>query len=129
MKKKKCLKKNNNLFILNKIDQGTEGGQADIINSFKQYFYETFEDEKNDNKDNIFININENHFVPMNSILYLAETNIDKDFTSLLIFELFSYLEYTNKSEASTFYDFLQKRIEAIIENESIEIDGELKKY
>ena len=127
MKKKKCLKKNNNLFILNKIDQCTEGGQADIINSFKQYFYETFEDEKNDNKDNIFININENHFVPMNSILYLAETNIDKDFTSLLIFELFSYLEYTNKSEASTFYDFLQKRIEAIIENESIEIDGELK--
>ena len=49
----------------------------------------------------------------MNSILYLVETNIDKDFTSLLIFELFSYLEYTNKSEASTFYDFLQKRIEA----------------
>ena len=46
LESKKCLKKDNNIFILNKIDQCTKGGEMDIIDSFKQYFYETFEDEK-----------------------------------------------------------------------------------
>ena len=125
---KKCLKKDNNLFILNKIDQCSKGGQTDIIDSFKQYFYETFEDEKKNSEDNISINIYQNHFIPMNSLLYLAETSIDQNFTSLLIYELFTYLENSNKSEFPSFYEYLERRIETIIENENLELDGELKK-
>ena len=128
LESKKCLKKDNNIFILNKIDQCTKGGEMDIIDSFKQYFYETFEDEKKNDKDNIFINIYKNYFIPMNSLLYLAETSIDNNFTSLLIFELYIYLEYNNRSEASTFYEFLDKRIETIIEDGKLELDGDLKK-
>ena len=40
----------------------------------------------------------------MNSLLYLAETKMDKDFSSLLIFELFNYLKYNEKSEISLYY-------------------------
>jgi GTPase Era involved in 16S rRNA processing len=46
IEKKGCLKKENNLYILNKIDQITPGGEENIIDSFKQYFYYNFEDEK-----------------------------------------------------------------------------------
>ena len=49
-------KKNNNIFILNKIDLCTKDEEQNILNTFKQYFYENFEDEKNKNKDTIFIN-------------------------------------------------------------------------
>ena len=68
------------------------------MDTFKQYFYENFEDEKNKNKDTIFINFYENHFIPMNSLLYHEGTKMDKDFSSLLIFELFNYLKYNEKS-------------------------------
>ena len=45
--KKHCLKKAHNLFILNKIDLCTKNGnETDIINTFKDYFYKTFQDEK-----------------------------------------------------------------------------------
>lgn len=46
LEKKNCLKKEKNLYILNKIDQTTKGGEGDIIDSFKNYFYTEFEDEK-----------------------------------------------------------------------------------
>ena len=45
LKSKNVLKTKNNLFILNKIDQVTKGGE-NIETIFKKYFYETFEDEK-----------------------------------------------------------------------------------
>lgn len=129
LEEKKCLKKNNNLFILNKIDQCTSGGKGIIIDSFKQFFYETFEDEKKqENKDNIFINIYQNHFVPMNSLLYLAETKIEEDFYSLLIFELFTYLEYPMKNDVPTFFEFIQKRVEKIVNEENLELDKDVKK-
>lgn len=126
LEEKKCLKKNNNLFILNKIDQCTVGGKGGIIDSFKQYFYQTFEDEKKE--ENISINIYQNYFVPMNSLLYLAETKINEDFYSLLVFELFTYLEYSNKEEVPTFFEFIQKRIEKICGDENLELEKDVKK-
>lgn len=123
LEKKNCLKKSGNIFILNKIDQCTKNGEEEIIDSFKKYFYETFEDEKREGSGNIFINIYQNHFIPMNSILYLSETRINDDFCSMLIFELFSYLEYPDKNEVPSFLDFIQKRNETLIDQEKIEID------
>ena len=46
----------------------------------------------------------------MNSLLYMAETKINDDFNSLLLFELFNYLEYDSKSGFSTFYDYIKKK-------------------
>lgn len=118
LKDKNCLKKDNNLYILNKIDHCTKGGEGDIIDSFKNYFYKEFEDEKN--KERIIINFSENHFIPMNSLLYQAETKINEDFYSLLLFELFTFLEY---KEFSNFFEYIQKRIESIINHNNLDID------
>ena len=119
LEKKNCLKKQNNLYILNKIDQCTKGGEGDIIDYFKNYFYKEFEDEKKIDK--IVINFSENYFIPMNSLLYDAESKINEDFYSLLLFELFSYSEYNNKSEFENFFEFIQKRIETIIVHNNID--------
>ena len=128
LEKKNCLKKSGNLFILNKIDEVTKNNEDDIINSFKQYFYENFEDDKKIEKNDefIFININENKFVPMNSFLYLAETNMKEDFLSMLIVEYFSYIE--NINNYNSFYEYLQKKLEFTMEqlnaiNKAINLD------
>ena len=77
---KGCLKKENNLYILNKIDQITQGGQEDIIDCFKKYFYDNFEDDKKTNEPSrIEINFSKNHFIPLNSLLYQAETKYEED--------------------------------------------------
>ena len=123
LEKKNCLKKSGNIFILNKIDQCTKNGVEEIIDSFKKYFYETFEDEKRGEEGNIFINIYQNHFIAMNSLLYLAETRINDDFCSMLIFELFSYLEYPDKNEVPNFLEFIIKRNETLIDQEKITLD------
>ena len=39
---KRCLKKEDNLYILNKIDQINQGAVEDIIDTFKKYFYDNF---------------------------------------------------------------------------------------
>ncbi len=73
--KKKCLQKKGNLYILNKIDNfcnTTPGGDKTTIENFKSDFYQNF--DKNSNK-TVFLNIYENFFVPMNSILYSAESS------------------------------------------------------
>ena len=73
--KKKCLQKKGNLYILNKIDNfcnTTPGGDKTTIENFKSDFYQNF--DKNSNK-TAFLNIYENFFVPMNSILYSAESS------------------------------------------------------
>ena len=116
LEKKKCLKKSGNLFILNRIDEVTKVGKEDIINAFKQNFYQNFEDDKKD--DLIFINFNENKFVPMNSLLYLADTKYKEDFYSMLEAEFFNFIDDpVNKEQFNSFYNFLQKKMEFSIDN------------
>ena len=104
LEEKKCLKKSGNLFILNKIDkikqikrEDEEGNkkESEVISNFKEYFYKNFEDDKNENL--ISINISENKFVPMNSLLFLAETKNKESFESFLIVEFFNYINSTEK--------------------------------
>ena len=125
LEKKKCLTKKNNIYILNKIDQCTKGGEEDIIDIFKTYFYQTFEKEK-DTENEIKINIYDNYFIPMNSILYNAECRIEEDFKSALIFELYSYLEYKDNTGIINFYEFIKKRTESLIEQGGIDIKSDL---
>ena len=113
--KKNCLKKKGNLFILNRIDEVTQNGEDEIISSFKKYFYDNFEDDKK--KDLIFININENKFIPMNSLLYLAETKMKEDFYSMLVYSFFNFIDPTRKGQFSSFYDFLLAFKEFTINN------------
>ena len=108
--KKKCLKKSGNLFILNRIDQITQNGEKEIIEGFKQYFYQNFEDDKKD--DLILINISENHFVPMNSLSFVAESKINEDFYSMLLVEFFDFLESKDQGQVTSFYEYLVKKLE-----------------
>ena len=82
LEKRNALVKKNNLYILNKIDLCTKD-EENIIDSFSDYFYKSFEDQKNE-KNNIIINKYDNKVIPMNSFLYLHETKLKKDFFSLL---------------------------------------------
>ena len=124
-----CLKKTDNFIILNKIDKidnVNENGEEEVINKFKQYFYENFEDDKN-GENSIMINICENKFITMNSILFLAETKIE-EFSSMLIVELFNYLNAKNKATFSSFYKYIKKKIEFNLEwleenNKSVNLD------
>ena len=123
---KGCLKKEDNLYILNKIDQITQGGEENIIDTFKKYFYDNFEDEKKTNDPSrIEINFSKNHFIPMNSLLYQAETKYTEDFYSFILIELFVYIYIINKEEYSTFLDYLEKRLECIIKKNNIDVDLE----
>ena len=63
----------------------------------------------------------------MNSILYRAETKLMEDFSSLLIFEMFYYLE-NETLKGSSFFEYLEKRISLIIEHEKIDIEKDMKK-
>ena len=120
---KGCLKKEDNLYILNKIDQITQGGEENIIDTFKKYFYDNFEDEKKtDDPSRIEINFSKNYFIPMNSLLYQAETKYEEDFYSFILIELFFYIYCINKKEYSTFLEYLEKRLECIISQNNIEI-------
>ena len=139
--KKKSLKKENNLLILNKIDLCKK--KDEVIENFKDYFYKTFEEgqnnieneeneesqknEKNEgNYNKMQINIYKNKFIPMNSILYLSEIKLKNDFNSLLIFELYNYLD-KYKTKIYTFYEYIKKKLDFIIRAEKIEIDSEAK--
>ena len=129
LNKNNCLKKEGNLYILNKIDQCTKNGEGDIIDAFKNYFYKEFEDEKQTDTSKIKINFINNYFIPMNSLLYEEETKIGEDFYSILIFELFTYLEYPNSdSEFSNFFEYLQKKIESLVNHYKINFDSIEKK-
>ena len=96
--------------------------RSNIIDKFKQIFYARFEKEKSDKKDNIFININENQFLPMNSLLYTAESRINDNFSYCLLFELFEYLEYKKISNDS-YYKYIQKKVKFFIQNNNFNID------
>ena len=120
---KGCLKKEDNLYILNKIDQITQGGEENIIDIFKKYFYDNFEDEKKtDDPSRIEINFSKNHFIPMNSLLYQAETKYEEDFYSFVLIELFFYIYCINKKDYSTFLEYLERRLECIMSQNNIEI-------
>ena len=108
---RKSLKKTDNLFILNKIDKVIENGEEKVINSFKQYFYENFEDDKNENN-SVMININKNKFITMNSILFLAEAKINEDFGSMLVVEFYNYIYLIKKEQFPSYYKYLEKRLE-----------------
>ena len=108
--KKKCLKKRGNLLILNRIDQIAQNREKEIIEGFKQYFYQNFEDDKKD--DLILINISENHFVPMNSLSFVAESKINEDFYSMLLVEFFDFLESKEQGQVTSFYEYLLKKLE-----------------
>ena len=123
---KGCLKKEDNLFILNKIDQITEGGEQHIIHTFKKHFYVNFEDEKktSDEPSKIEINFSKNHFIPMNSILYQAESKFNEDFYSMLLTELFYYKNLSiQTTKYSSFLEFLEERLNIIISQNSIDIN------
>ena len=121
---KNCLKKEKNLYILNKIDRCSLEGENEIIDIFKKYIYDNFENEKEINKDaKVIININRNYLIPLNSLLYQAESNFGKDFYSLLLIELFSYIKDDYTSKFSSFLEFLEKRIECIISQNNININ------
>ncbi len=117
LEKKKCLKKTGNLFILNKIDKignVNENGEEEVINKFKQYFYENFEDDKNE-ENSIMINFSENKFITMNSLLFLAETKIE-EFSSMLTVEFFNYINAKNKAQFTSFYKYIKKKIDFNVE-------------
>ena len=59
----------------------------------------------------------------MNSILYQAETKYETDFYSMLLKELFIYLDNLNTATAESFSDCLEKRVECIIKQNNIESD------
>ena len=124
LEEKKCLKKSRNLFVLNKIDQINKNNENEIINDFKQYFYQNFEDDKKENL--IMLNINENNFITMNSILYLAETKKKEDFCSFLIYEFFCFFEL--KDKISSFYEYLQNKFNLNLIDDNVKIsDAEFK--
>ena len=113
LENKKCLTKKDNLFILNKIDQVKN--KEDIIDNFRNNFYIHFEDEKNKKEnDAVFINIYDNIFFPMNSLLYLAETRINENFSYLLQYEYFIYLDNKQLSNNISFFDYIKNKIDLI---------------
>ena len=62
----------------------------------------------------------------MNSILYLSETKLKDDFNSLLLFELYNYLD-KYKTKIHSFYEYIKKKLDFIISIEKIEINSEAK--
>ena len=116
MKKRNCLSKEGNLYILNKIDRYTKGGNP--IEDFQLAFYEDFEDEKKTGDIKININFSSNTFIPLISLLYQAETKYEDDYYSMLLVELFQYLN--NNLETESFVYFIEKRLETIIKKNNI---------
>ena len=120
LENKKVLKKENNIYILNKIDKYTKGSNP--VENFQLFFYNTFEDEKKEQK--ITINFNKNFFIPMNSLLYQAETKYETDFYSMLLKELFFYLDNASTATSESFSECLEKRVDCIVKQNNIDIDA-----
>lgn len=125
LEKKDCLIKNDNLYILNKIDERSAGEEEDrLIENFRKEFYDKF--EKNENQQNkntetgysgIAINSYENYFIPMNSLLYEAEKKFEKDFFSALLIEYFCFATLKDKYEK--FYNFIEEKINNIFKDDN----------
>jgi len=121
--KKNCLQKKGNLYILNKFDYfsnvETPKEEQSTVDSFISDFYQNF--DRNSNK-GVFLNFYENYFVPMNSILYNAETKYEKDYCSWLIVKLFNYLKSSGGNESS-FFEHLQNLLNDILKENNIKED------
>ena len=101
LENKKCLKKEKNMYILNKIDL-CKDDEKTVINKFKQYFYKTYEDDKN--KDKLKINIYKNYILPINSLLLGSEIKAENDYASFLILELFNYIDFKKNNEVGDLF-------------------------
>ena len=122
LNKKNCLLKSGNLFILNKIDANTEGGENDVVRTFNQYFYDFFgkNNSQNSSSDNaISIYQFDNCWVPMNSISFLAEVNMENDFASYLKYAYFNFL----KSKEDSFKKYITYKINFVKNIEEIKKD------
>jgi len=117
LKNKNCLKKKNNLYILNKIDK--RSNVENCIEEFKKFFYDHFQDNKKSIE--VEINIYDNQFVPLSALLYQAEIKYKEDFYSYLMIFLFQYIKELTKEES--FIDFLEKKIDNIIAQNEIDSD------
>ena len=115
LKDKNCLKKKKNLIILNKIDKRTN--QEEVVKKFKKFFYDNFQDLKQ--SIDVEINIYDNEFVPLSSLLYQAEIKYKEDFYSFLFLFLFQYIKELTKEES--FIDFLERKIKNIIIQNNID--------
>ena len=58
---------------------------------------------------------------PLISLLYQAETKFKDDYYSMLLRELFHYLD--NNLGTESFFEFIEKRLETIIKKKNINID------
>ena len=59
----------------------------------------------------------------MNSLLFLAETKIKEDFSSMLKAEFFNYIEIKNKGQSpSSFYKYLKQKLELELNNNNLTI-------
>jgi len=146
LEEKKSLKKEGNLIILNKIDTLSLDGNntvENVIQKFRDSFYQNYEKNKNDvetenfnliesekhseiiedeknNNINIKMNLYANKFIPMNSILYNAEKKYEKDFLSWLIIQLYSWIK---NSGGKSFDEYLEKIKENIISQDELNED------
>jgi hypothetical protein len=59
----------------------------------------------------------------------MAESKIKEGFQYMLLFELFNYLEKRNKSEFDSFYDFIEQRIDFLIDNLQLDEDDILDSF
>lgn len=117
LQNKNCLKMKKNLYILNKIDKCTNA--ENMIEKFKEFFYKHFQDNKK--PIDLELNIYESEFVPLSSLLYQAEIKFKEDFFSFLLIFLFQYIRELTKEES--FMDFLEKKIDNIINQNEIDSD------
>ena len=115
LKNKNCFKPMNNLYILNKIDKRTN--EEEVITNFKKFFYDFFQDEKQ--KIDVEINLYDNEFVPISSLLYQAEIKYKEDFYYFLLIFLFKYIKQLTKEQS--FVDFLEDKIKHVITQNNIE--------
>ena len=106
----KCLKKEGNLFLLNKIDKINKEKIDEKIEDFSNFFYNTFE------KDEFKINKYKNTFIPISSISYLNELSLE-NFSSFLIFLLIKINQEFNEKETQ-FIHILKKSVDNIIKND-----------
>ena len=109
---KECFKKEGNIFILNKIDLISKDLKKNIINDVKNYYFEDVKKGNDPWKINIIFS--KNHFIPMNSLLYQAETKYNEDFYSFILAELFFYMDM-DYAKYSSFLDYLEERLEIMI--------------
>ena len=118
---KKGLKKEQNLFILNKLDKSAKEKRQEKIDDFSFYFYNNFGDgfiksEGEGENSKFYIDIYKNTLIPFNSLLYNSENllSIGINFSALLEKELFSYLD-DFRNNYKSFYEYLEVKLSDLL--------------